>query len=62
MKKTGVITAAILATSFAIPAVAQLGVEDQIKARQAGYQFMSWNMGKIKARRLMATLNSTLTR
>ncbi|PSF13820.1 c-type cytochrome [Marinobacter shengliensis] len=49
MKKTGVITAAILAASFAIPAVAQLSVEDQIKARQAGYQFMSWNMGKIKA-------------
>ena len=37
MKKTGVITAAILASSFAIPAVAQLSVEDQIKARQAGY-------------------------
>ena len=49
MKKTGVMTAAILAASFAIPAVAQLSVEDQIKARQAGYQFMSWNMGKIKA-------------
>ncbi|WP_342631669.1 cytochrome c [Marinobacter alkaliphilus] len=49
MKKTGVITAAILAASFAIPAVAQLSVEDQIEARQAGYQFMAWNMGKIKA-------------
>ena len=23
--------------------------EDQIKARKAGYAFMSWNMGKIKA-------------
>jgi cytochrome c556 len=49
MKKTGVMTAAVLAASFAIPAVAQLSVEDQIEARQAGYQFMAWNMGKIKA-------------
>lgn len=28
---------------------AQLSVEDQIKYRQSGYAFMSWNMGKIKA-------------
>lgn len=28
---------------------AQLKPEDQIKYRQAGYSFMAWNMGKIKA-------------
>lgn len=49
MKKTTALTAALLATAFAMPAAAQLSVEDQIKARQAAYQFMSWNMGKIKA-------------
>ena len=49
MKKTTVLTAALLATSFAMPAAAQLSVEDQITARKAAYQFMSWNMGKIKA-------------
>lgn len=27
----------------------QVKPEDQIKFRQAGYSFMSWNMGKIKA-------------
>lgn len=27
----------------------QLDPEDQVKYRKAGYQFMSWNMGKIKA-------------
>ena len=32
-----------------MPASAQMTVEDQIEARQAAYQFMSWNMGKIKA-------------
>jgi cytochrome c556 len=29
-------------------ALAQMKPEDQIKARQAGYRFMAWNMGKIK--------------
>lgn len=28
---------------------AQIKPEDQIRFRQAGYSFMSWNMGKIKA-------------
>lgn len=30
-------------------AQAQVSPEDQIEYRQAGYSFMSWNMGKIKA-------------
>ncbi|MFP4207391.1 MAG: c-type cytochrome [Wenzhouxiangella sp.] len=30
-------------------AAAQPSVEDQIKARQSAYTFMSWNMGQIKA-------------
>ena len=30
-------------------AQAQLKPEEQVEIRQAGYQFMSWNMGKIKA-------------
>ena len=49
MKKTSFVSAAALALSFAMPASAQMSVEDQIEARQAAYQFMSWNMGKIKA-------------
>jgi cytochrome c556 len=42
---------ALLALSFGIAslAVAQPSVEDQIKARQSAYTFMSWNMGQIKA-------------
>lgn len=35
--------AAVLATS----AFAQMKVEDAIKARQAGYKYMAWNMGRI---------------
>ncbi|MFO8142364.1 MAG: cytochrome c [Marinobacter sp.] len=49
MKKTGLLSTALLTAAFAMPAAAQLSVEDQIEARQAAYQFMSWNMGKIKA-------------
>jgi cytochrome c556 len=49
MRKTGVLTAGLLAAAMTFPAVAQMSVEDQIEARQAAYQFMSWNMGKIKA-------------
>ncbi|AVR87017.1 c-type cytochrome [Thauera aromatica] len=39
----------VLALSLATAASAQVKPEDQIKFRQAGYSFMSWNMGKIKA-------------
>lgn len=49
MKKTTVITAALLASALAMPAAAQMTVEDQIETRQAAYQFAAWNMGKIKA-------------
>ena len=38
----------VIALSLATTAVAQVKPEDQIKIRQAGYSFMSWNMGKIK--------------
>lgn len=50
MKKTlARISFAVLAASLTAPAFAQLKPEDQIQYRQAGYRFMSWNMGKIKA-------------
>jgi len=38
-----------VAAIFALPAAADQATEDAIKYRQAGYAFMSWNMGKIKA-------------
>jgi cytochrome c556 len=46
MKK--VLVLGVLTLSLATTAVAQVKPEDQIKIRQAGYSFMSWNMGKIK--------------
>lgn len=39
---------AVLA-AVSLSATANVTVEDQIRYRQAGYQFLSWNMGKIKA-------------
>ncbi|ATE62001.1 c-type cytochrome [Thauera sinica] len=49
MKKTIAHTIlGMLALSLATAASAQVKPEDQIKYRQAGYRFMSWNMGKIK--------------
>ena len=47
MKK--IIALGIIALSLAGTASAQVKPEEQIKYRQAGYSFMSWNMGKIKA-------------
>ena len=47
MKK--IIALGIIALSLAGTASAQIKPEEQIKYRQAGYSFMSWNMGKIKA-------------
>lgn len=47
MKK--IIALGILALSISTGASAQVKPEDQIKYRQAGYSFMAWNMGKIKA-------------
>ena len=48
MKK---VVAALVLTSFAGGVFAQqsLKPEEMIKFRKAGYSFMSWNMGKIKA-------------
>lgn len=40
---------AAVALGIAAGASAQMKPEDQIKFRKAGYAFMSWNMGKIKA-------------
>ncbi|ANQ83183.1 cytochrome c' [Azoarcus olearius] len=37
------------AFALASAASAQVKPEDQIKYRKAGYSYMSWNMGKIKA-------------
>lgn len=39
--------AAVLLASTAVQA--QMKPEEMVETRQAGYQFMSWNMGKIKA-------------
>ena len=50
MKRTLASTAVgILAVAIASTASAALKPEEQIQYRQAGYSFMSWNMGKIKA-------------
>ncbi|MBK1716394.1 cytochrome C [Thiocystis violacea] len=40
---------ALVAVALASPASADLKPEEQIEIRQAGYEFMGWNMGKIKA-------------
>jgi hypothetical protein len=40
---------ALLASALAMPAAAQMSIEDQIETRQSAYQFAAWNMGKIKA-------------
>ena len=53
---------AAVALSVAAGASAQMKPEDQIKARKAGYAFMSWNMGKIKARSSITRPASTRTR
>lgn len=39
---------ALLATSLAGSALAQVKPDDAIKYRQSGYAFMAWNMGRIK--------------
>lgn len=47
--KVLMISALASALLFASVTQAQLKPEKQVEVRQAGYQFMSWNMGKIKA-------------
>lgn len=49
MKKLIACTAGLLVAGAASLAVAQVSPEDQIEYRKAGYSFMAWNMGKIKA-------------
>lgn len=44
----GALGAALLTLGLGAQAQ-QLDIADQVKYRQAGYAFMSWNMGKIKA-------------
>lgn len=39
---------ALLATTLAGSALAQVKPDDAIKYRQSGYAFMAWNMGRIK--------------
>ncbi|QFU10497.1 Cytochrome c' precursor [Stutzerimonas frequens] len=43
---TGAVAAVLLASTAS---QAQMKPEEMVETRQAGYQFMSWNMGKIKA-------------
>ncbi|UEG63659.1 c-type cytochrome [Stutzerimonas chloritidismutans] len=43
---TGAVAAALLASTAV---QAQMKPEEMVETRQAGYQFISWNMGKIKA-------------
>lgn len=49
MNKLIACSAGLLMTCAAGLAVAQVSPEDQIEYRKAGYSFMAWNMGKIKA-------------
>src|SRR5690606_39702352 len=42
----GAMAAALLASTAA---KAQMKPEEMVETREAGYQFMAWNMGKIKA-------------
>ena len=42
------IVLALLASTLAGTALAQVKPEDAIKYRQSGYAFMAWNMGRIK--------------
>lgn len=49
MKKLIACTAGLLLTGAAGLVVAEVSPEHQIEYRKAGYSFMAWNMGKIKA-------------
>ena len=49
MKKLMIGSLAALFLTASFNASAQVDPEDQIIFRKAGYSFMSWNMGKIKA-------------
>ena len=49
IKKLMACTAGLLMAGAAGMAMAQVSPEDQIKYRKAGYSYMAWNMGKLKA-------------
>src|SRR5690554_7058182 len=49
MKLARILAAGVVTGALAMPVAAQMTVEDQIETRKATYQFISWNMGKIKA-------------
>jgi len=49
MKKIARIALGALAVSVTVAAHAQMTAEDAIRTRQSGYDFIAWNMGKIKA-------------
>jgi cytochrome c556 len=44
-----VFTTGLLLSGIGLASAQAVSPEDQIKFRKAGYSFMSWNMGKIKA-------------
>ena len=44
-----ILSATLCALLLSAQAHAQLKPEEQVEARKAGYEFMAWNMGKIKA-------------
>ena len=60
MKKA--IALGIISLTLATAASAQVKPEDQIKFRQAGYSFMSWNMGKINSSNLPGASESECSR
>ena len=56
MKKLMIGSLAALFLTASLNASAQVDPEDQIIFRKAGYSFMSWNMGKIKAMAIDGTM------
>jgi cytochrome c556 len=52
---SGLLAATLLSVAAA-GAQAQVSAEDQIKFRKAGYSYMAWNMGRIKAQVIDGTV------
>jgi cytochrome c556 len=48
-KRLSIAALTLAMTAAGIAVAEELKPEEQIQTRQAGYSFMSWNMGKIKA-------------
>ncbi len=55
MKKL-ILGAAVMMALASAAQAQQVSPEDQIKFRKAGYAFMNWNMGKIKAQAIDGTV------